>query len=170
MNNTIRAAKQLTVDQLSSLPITKEATIVDEYLDSNRHVNVSWYLHLFNQATLGMQKWLGFNWRELKSEGASSFSLEGHIRYLAELFAGEHVTVRTRLISRSSKRLHYLHFMFNDDQQKLAATYEEIQAYMDMNKRRMAPYPGPLAARLDEVLQQHQALDWAPPICGAMQA
>ncbi len=41
---------------------------------------------------------------------------------------------------------------------------------MDMNTRRMAPYPEPIAEKLDEVIAQHQALDWDPPVCGVMQA
>ena len=170
MNSSIQAAKRLTLKELSPLPITNEATIDEEYLDSNRHMNVSWYLHLFNQATGGMHKWLGFDWGQLKADGAGTFILEGHIRYLAETLVGEHVTLRTRLIARSAKRVQFLHFMFNDDKQTLAATYEKVVAHMDMSTRRMSPYPGPIAKQLDEVLAQHQALDWDPPVCGVMQA
>ncbi len=170
MNSSILEAKRLTLKQLSPLPITNEAIIDEEYLDSNRHMNVSWYLHLFNRATGGMHKWLGFDWGQLKADGSSSFILEGHIRYLAEVLVGEHVTLRTRLIARSAKRVQFLHFMFNDDKQTLAATYEKVLAHMDMNTRRMAPYTEPIAEKLDEVLAQHQALDWDPPVCGVMQA
>ena len=70
----------MTLKELSPLPITNEASIDEEYLDSNGHVNVSWYLHLFNQATGGMHKWLCLDWGQLKADGASSFILEGHVR------------------------------------------------------------------------------------------
>ena len=60
--------------------------------------------------------------------------------------------------------------MFNDDQQRVAATYEEVLAHMDMTTRRMTPYPAPMAKRLDEVLAEHQALDWDPPVCSVMGA
>ena len=170
MTSSIQAAKRLTLKELSLLPITNEAIIDEEYLDSNRHMNVSWYLHLFNQATGGMYKWMGFDRDQLKAGSASSFILEGHIRYLAEVLVGEHITLRTRLIARSAKRVQFLHFMFNDDKQTLAATYEKVMAHMDMNTRRMSPYPEPVAKQLDEVLAQHRALDWDPPVCGVMQA
>ena len=41
---------------------------------------------------------------------------------------------------------------------------------MNMNTRRMAPYPDHIAKKLDEVLSQHQALDWDPPVSGVMRA
>ena len=64
----------------------------------------------------------------------------------------------------------FLHFMYNDDKKTLAATYEKVLAYMDINTRRMTPYPQPIARQLDEGLAKHQALDWDPPVCGVMQA
>ena len=170
MTSSILAAKRLTLKELSPLPITNEATIDDDYLDSNRHMNVSWYGHLFNQATGGMQKWLGFDWSQLQADEAGSFILEGHIRFLAEVLVDEHVSLYTRLIDRSAKRVHYLHFMFNDDKQMVAATYEKVVAHMDLNTRRMAPFPEPISKKLDEVLALHVALDWDPPVCGVMQA
>jgi acyl-CoA thioester hydrolase len=170
MKSSIQAAKRLTLNELSALPITHEAVIDEEYLDSNGHMNVSWYLHLFNQATGGTYRWLGVDCRKQRSEGSSTFALEGHVRYFAELLAGEQVTLRTRLISRSAKRVQLLHFMFNEDNQALAATYEEVIAHMDLTLRRMTPYPDAIAKQLDEVLAEHQALPWEAPVCGVMQS
>lgn len=166
----IHTTRRPTRAELAELPVTHQATIDEEYLDFNRHMNVAWYLHLFNRATGGLSKWLEFDWAQLKSEGFSSFSLEGHVRYLSELLEGQRVTIRTRLLSRSMKRIHYLHFMVNDDGQALAATYEEVQAFIDLNARRMTEYPASISCRLDEVISVHQALPWTAPMCGSMQA
>ena len=170
VNPRTQAAKRLTLEQVSSLPITNEATIDETFLDSNRHMNVSWYLHLFNRATGEMYRALGVDWSELRDSSSSSFILEGHIRYLSEVLIGEHVTVRTRLVGRSAKRVHFLHLMFNDDKQTIAATYEKVMAHMDMKTRRMAPYPKPIQLKLDAIFARHQSLDWDPPVCGVMQA
>jgi acyl-CoA thioester hydrolase len=170
VNANIQAAKAVTLDQLSALPITKEATIDEEYLDSNRHMNVSFYFRLFNQATGGLHKLLGFDWREQNSEGAGSFILEGHTRYLAEVLVGQHVTIRTRLIGWSAKRLQLLHFMSNDDAQSIASTDERVLAHIDLTTRRMAPYPAGIAGKIEEMLVDHRKLTWDPPVCGIMQA
>jgi len=167
---SIRAAKSLGFDELSSLPITLDTEIDEEYLDSNGHMNVSWYLHLFNRATGGTYRWLGFDWQPLKDLGVSTFALEGHVRYYAELLVGERITVRTRLISKTPKRFHLLHLMLNEDRKVLAATHEEVMANMNLDLRQMAPYPEPLLERLDQALAEHQALSWEPPVCGVMGA
>ena len=170
MNPSIKAAKKIKAEQLETLPITNEATIDEEFLDANRHMNVSWYLHLFNQATGRMYSWMGIDWPQFKSRGSSSFILEGHIRYLDEVLISQHVTLRSRLIARTPKRIHFLHFMYNDDNHSMAATYEVVLAHMDMSSRRMAPFPPFMGEKFDTVLAQHQALDWEPPVCGVMQA
>jgi acyl-CoA thioester hydrolase len=168
--SSIQVAKRLGLDELSALPVTHEAVIDEEYLDSNGHMNVSWYLHLFNRATGGTYRWLGFDWRRLREQGTSTFALETHVRYFAELLVGEQITVRTRLMFRTPKRIHLIHFMFNEDTQLLSATHEEVMAHMDLTARCMTPYPDPLAKQLDDALVKHQALPWEAPLCGAMGA
>ena len=114
--SSVQAAKRLGLDELSALPITHEAVIDEEYLDSNGHMNVSWYLHLFNRATGGTYRWLGFDWRRLPGTRAPAHSpSKVTCVTFAELLVGERVTVRTRLVSRTPKRVHVLHFMFNED-------------------------------------------------------
>ena len=153
---------------LSALPATYEATIPEDYLDMMGHMNIAWYLHLFMRATGGVFEMIGLNHAYMESQHAGTFALETHTRYLSEVRVDHHITLRTRFIDRSPKRLHLLHFMFNNDKQDVASTYEVISAHIDMNIRRMAPYPPFIADKFDAILAEHRALDWPPPICGAM--
>ena len=79
---------------------------------------------------------------------AGTFALEGHVRYFNEVRVGQHVTIRTRVIGRSDKRFHILHFMTNDDTGKLAATMEAIGTHVDLRIRRSAPVSPPSGGRL----------------------
>lgn len=167
---SLREAKQLTAEQIAMLPATWEAEVDEEFLDSNGHMNVSWYLHLFNRATGGTYRWLGLDWKQLKQMGINTFALETHVRYFSELLVGERITIRTRLVSRTPKRVQLLHLMFNEDRQILSATHEEVIAHMDLSARKMTPFPDPLGQRIDEELAEHQALSWEPPVCGVMGA
>lgn len=153
---------------LSALPVTHKATIPEDHLDEMGHMNVAWYLHLFMRATGGVFDMIGLNRSYMESHRAGTFALEAHVKYLSEVRVDHHVTLRSRFIDRSAKRLHLLHFMQNDDKQDVGATYEVISAHIDMNIRRMAPYPEFIAEKFDEILAEHRALDWAPPVCGTM--
>ena len=72
---------------------------------------------------------------------ATTFALEAHVRYFNEVRVGQQVTVRTRVIGRSDKRFHILHFMSNDDAGTLAATMEAIGTHVDFEIRRVVALP-----------------------------
>jgi acyl-CoA thioester hydrolase len=72
------------------------------------------------------------------------------------------------VIGRSDKRFHFLHFMSNDDTQKLASTSEVIGTHVDLRIRRSAPFPPNVAAAFDQLIAEHAELSWPAPVCGAM--
>lgn len=155
---------------LSGLPLTHQATIPEEYLDRNGHMNVAWYGMLFGRSNSQVFRMLGIDsdYRELHHVGC--FFLESHMRYLAEVHAGEDVTLHARFVGRSAKRIHTIHFLRNDTRGNVAATCEMISGHVDMKIRRMSPFPDSVAEKYDAILSKHDALDWEPPLCGAMRA
>lgn len=156
---------------LRDLPITAQAEIPTSYLDEMGHMNVMWYTHLFSRAVWGLFNLIGFNGDYMKSAHAGSFALELHVRYLTEVRAGQHVTLRTRALDRTPKRIHYMHFLSIDDRDDaLSATGEIVSAHVDMNVRRQSPFAESIAAAYDKLLDAHRALAWPAPVCGTMHA
>jgi acyl-CoA thioester hydrolase len=151
-----------------SLPIHHRAVIPESYLDENNHMNVMWYTHLFDRAVGGFFDAFGFDREYCEANQASSFALEQHTRYLAEVRVGHRVTVRTRALGRSAKRVHFLQFLSIDDTDTLAATAEFIGTHVDMKVRRTSPFPVHLAAAYDRILAEHLRLPWPAPVCGVM--
>lgn len=156
---------------LLDLPITAQAEIPTSYLDEMGHMNVMWYTHLFSRAVWGLFQRIGFTHDYMPANHAGSFALELHVRYLVEVRAGQHVTLRTRALNRTPKRIHYMHFLTIDDRDGvLSATGEITSAHVDMNIRRQSPFPESIAAAFDELLTAHRALAWEAPVCGTMRA
>ncbi len=153
---------------LTTLPITHQATIPESYLDMMGHMNVMWYTHLFAQATGGVFQLLGMNREYFTTRYAGCFALTQHFRYLAEVRVGESVTLRTRLVARSVRKFHLVHFMSKNEAGTLACTGEFLGAHIDMTTRRTAPFPFDIAAKLDRLISQHNALSWEVPLCGAI--
>src|SRR5262245_20709740 len=96
---------------LTKLPITHRAEIPSSYLDEMGHMNVMWYTHLFSEAASGLFQMVGLNLEYFKANQARSFALEQHFKYLKEVRLGQHVTLRSRVLGRSAKRWHSIHFM-----------------------------------------------------------
>src|SRR5262245_60199401 len=149
-----------------TLPLTHRASIPESYLDSMGHMNVMWYTHLFGHATGGLFKLIGMDRAYFEAHRAGAFALKQMFCYLAEVRAGEEVTVYSRVLARSAKRLHFLHFMAKGD--TLAATVEVLATHIDMSTRRTSPFAAVVAEPIDRLIAEHAALGWDAPVCGAI--
>lgn len=153
---------------LTELPITTTEVIPEDYLDVMGHMNVMWYTHLFSRATGGLFELFGIDYAYYSSGRGGTFALEAHIRYLAEVRVGQKVIIRSRALARSNKRFHFMHFLVNDDKGVLSATGEFVGAHVDLNIRRMSPFPADISERLDQLCAQHAKISWPAPVCGVM--
>ena len=161
------AQKIATLD-LSGLPVTYQAKIPPDFRDEMGHMNVMWYTHLFSQSfDLFADAW-GFNEAYCRANLAGSFALETHVRYLSEVHIGWNITIRSRCLGRSQKRIHFMHFMTIDESGKLAAIQEHVGAHIDMTQRRMAPMPQEILERFDALVAKQNQLGWHAPVCGVM--
>jgi acyl-CoA thioester hydrolase len=155
---------------LSSLPITYRAVIPETFIDEFGHVNVMWYTHLFTEGAGGLFQLVGLTWEHLETNRSGTFALEQHFRYLKEIRQGQHVTLRSRVLGRTTKRWHTIHFMTIDELDTLAATCEVVSTYVDMTVRRSAPMPAVITDGIDRLLAEHANLGWDAPVCGTMKA
>jgi acyl-CoA thioester hydrolase len=157
----------IDVSALNDLPVTHAAVIPEDYLDMMGHMNVMWYTHLFSLAVGGLYERLGLTREYFEAKQAGSFLLEAHVRHLSEVRAGQSVTIRTRVLGRSAKRLHFMNFMVKDGP-VLAATSESVAAHIDMRVRRSSPFLPTIADAIDQLLKEHAGLGWSAPVCGVM--
>jgi acyl-CoA thioester hydrolase len=155
---------------LTALPITHRATIPEAYLDEMGHMNVMWYTHLFSQGAWAFFQMVGLTRDYFTANHAGSFALAQHFRYLKEVRVGQQVTVRSRVLGRTEKRWHVMHFMTNDDMDALAATCEVVSTHVDIRVRRSSPMPPHITEAIDRLLAEHSRLEWAAPVCGTMTA
>jgi acyl-CoA thioesterase FadM len=131
-------------------------------------MNVMWYTHLFGRATVGFFELVGMDHGYFTAHHAGSFALAQYFSYRQEVRVGEHVTLRSRLLGRSAKKFHVIHFMSKTDGDVLAATGEFLGAHIDMKSRRTSPFLPHIAESIDRVLAEHRALDWDAPLGGAL--
>jgi acyl-CoA thioester hydrolase len=151
-------------------PVCLRAKVPESYRDSNGHMNVRWYIALFDDAGDTLHDWMGLTQPYHAAHGTGTMDLEYHVNFIAEVLPGEHIAVYVRLVASSAKRLHYVMFLVNETRRKLAATLECINSFADLRDRRAAAWPAEVAAKLAEAVVADGKLDWAPPLSGAMRA
>ena len=156
------------LESIRRLPRTHIATIPPEYLDEMGHMNIRWYAALFDSSAWGAFELAGADVSYLREHQTGMFALQQHVNYLAEVYVGETVSLHTRFLGRSEKRLHKMHFMVNESTDTLASTMEVIAGHIDMRIRRMSRFTPAVAIILDELIAEHQVLDWDAPLCGVL--
>ena len=160
---------QVPMALLETLPHCGRVTIGPERIDPMGHMNVRHYMGIFDEAGWNFFATFGMTQAFYDDGVGGAFALQHFIRYLAEVREGETVAIRTRLLGRSAKRIHFMLFMVNESRERLAATLEALGAYADMKQRRTAPWPDDIARQIDRLLERDRALGWDAPICGAIQ-
>lgn len=145
-------------------------TVPESWADSNGHMNIRWYIVVFDDAGDDLHERIGLTPDFHRRHRTGTMDLEHHTNFVNEIMPGESVAVYARLVARSPKRLHYLMFLVNETKGKLAAIFECMNAFADLTIRKTAPFPAEIQAKIDAWLDRDANLDWPPPVSGAMQA
>src|SRR5690606_38613125 len=93
------------------LRLHREA-IRPEWIDYNGHLNVAYYVLVFDHATDRFFDRLGLDAAWRAAENRSTFALEQHVMHLRELKLGDSVVVTTQLLDYDARRLHFFHAMY----------------------------------------------------------
>jgi acyl-CoA thioester hydrolase len=159
----------IPLDKIMALPMVYRATVPDTYRDAMGHMNVRWYMVLYDEAGIVLFDQIGLTLGFYEKNNSGGFDLEHHLHYLNEVRIGDTIAIYARVLGRSAKRLHYMLFMVNETRGVLSSIMEIMNSYADLSVRRTAPYPENIAGQIDRMLAEHTALDWDAPVCGAMQ-
>jgi acyl-CoA thioester hydrolase len=125
-----------------SQPIIEHNDIVrPEWIDSNGHMNLAYYVVVFDLATDKLYAKLGIGDAYREATGNSCFTAETHTLYEREVRVGEKLLVHTWLLGSDAKRLHYFHELFHADSGERSAVQELMALHIDMRMRRVAPFP-----------------------------
>lgn len=135
-----------------------------DWIDYNGHMNVAYYVLVFDKATDALLDRLGLGETYRKSSGHSIYVLETHVTYEHELRADEPLAITTQLIDADQKRLHFFHRMTHAKAGYLAATTEILALHVDLAGPRAAPMPEAARALIDETLADHRRLPRPPQL------
>ena len=136
-----------------------------EWIDHNAHMNVGYYLVVFDFATDEFMAWLGLDAAHRAANAVTTFCLEAHVTYHREVRAGDPLRFTTRLLAHDDKRIHYIHEMYHATEGYLAATNELMSLHVSHATRRGAPMAPEVVARLAAIQRAHDALP-RPPQAG----
>lgn len=136
--------------------------VLPAWIDHNGHMNVAYYLLAFDQATDLFFDHLGLDAAHREATGGTTFAGDIHLTYQRELREGDPLRVTAQLLGYDDKRLRFFQRMHHAEEGFLAATMECLTLYVDLARRRVAPFPAEVRARLAAVQAAHRGLPLPP--------
>jgi carnitine 3-dehydrogenase len=125
---TYEASLAETVPPPAALPVAHAVTVPADWADYNGHMTEHRYLQVFGDATDVLLARLGLDAAYLAG-GHSFFTVETHIRHLAEARVGDRLSVTTQVLSADDKRLRLFHTISRDG--TILATGEHMLLHVD---------------------------------------
>jgi len=123
--------------------------------DSNRHMNVMYYINKFEHAGRNFSLELGFD--ELgDSDVMGMVVLEQHIKYLKEVFEDDLLFIESTLLSVGNKAFTVLHQMFNAKTKVLVCEMKIVLVLFDKINRSALPMPVANRRRLQAALEEEE--------------
>lgn len=135
-----------------------EATVAPAWVDYNGHMNVAYYVLIFDHATDAVLDHVGLGADYRAASTGSVFVAEAHVTYEQEVAEGERVVVTSRVLGFDGKRLILFHEMMRIGDPGVLATNEVLCLHVDLVTRRTAPIPKAAAETLERLAQHHGTL------------
>ena len=120
--------------------ILKSEKIIKEWTDYNGHLNVAFYVHVFDLAADIMLDNFKMGGKSAKKDQKTTFVAEMYTAYKQEVRLGEEVETYLTYVDNDKKRIHYRLSMFHKEKKYLAATNEVLSLYVDLSRRKVVEF------------------------------
>ena len=131
--------------------------IKKEWTDYNGHMNMSYYILIFDNAAEVMLTKFKMGGDSAQNDKKSTFAVETHTTYNQEVKLGEEVEVLLTYLDHDKKRIHYKVSMFHKEKKYLAATTEVVSLYIDLNQRKVAEFEPEKIKIMDDFIKTNSS-------------
>jgi acyl-CoA thioester hydrolase len=133
-------------------------TILSEWVDYNGHMNVAYYVLIFDHATDVLLDYVGLNEKHRNITSESVFVVESHIVYEQEVLEGTKIEIETLVLDVDDKRLQVFMTMREVETGMTAATIEIMMLYVDLKIRKSTPFPTHIKLELARLKENNSSL------------
>ena len=133
--------------------ILKTEKVIKQWTDYNGHLNVAFYVHVFDIAADIMLDSFKMGGQSAKQDKKTTFVAEMHTTYKQEVRLGEEVETHLTYADHDKKRIHYKLSMFHKEKKYLAATNEVLSLYVDLSQRKVVEFDQDRLKLMDEAIK-----------------
>ena len=120
--------------------LTYQGAVMTWECDSNRHMNVMYFVNKFEHAGRNFGHHMGFS-KLGQDDKVGIVALEQKIKYFKEVFEDDLLFVESSLVGIGGKAFTIFHEMYNTESKELVSTMEVVLALFDKLNRKALPFP-----------------------------
>ncbi len=138
--------------------ILRTLTVQPEWIDHNGHMNVAYYVLVFDQSLDELLDQIELTRAYRAQSGNTVYVLETHVCYLQEVKEGDPISITCRVIDCDAKRIHLYLEMYHETEGFLAATSEQMILHIDASGPKAHPMPAHIQQNLEDLKTRDAAL------------
>ena len=131
--------------------------IKKEWTDYNNHMNMAYYVLVFDQIWEIMLEKFKMGENSAKTNKMSTMVVETHTTYNNEVKEGNEVEINLTFFDHDKKRLHFKMEMIEKSSKKLSATLEMLSLYIDLNKRKVSEFEDEKVRLMDDFINLNKS-------------
>ena len=140
-----------------SILLTKQK-IKKEWTDYNGHMNVAYYVLIFDQyGSEELMTLFKMGEESAKNTKKSTMVVESHITYNQEVSEGDEVDIKLTFFDHDKKRLLYKMEMIHKEKKYLASTIEVLALYVDLNERKVSEFEEEKVKIMDDFINKNKS-------------
>ena len=137
--------------------LLKTFEIKKEWVDYNNHMNMAYYVLVFDQAWEVALEKFKMGESAAKNFDRSTMVVETNTKYLKEVMEGEKVDINVTFFDHDNIRLHLKMEMVETRSKKVSATMEWISLYIDLSKRRVTEFEEDRIKLMKEFIEKNKS-------------
>ena len=132
--------------------------IKKEWTDYNNHMNMAYYVMVFDQIWENMLEKFKMGENSAKTNKRSTMVVETRTTYNNEVKQGEEVEINLTFFDHDKKRLHFKLEMIETNSRKLSATLESLSLYIDLDKRKVTEFEDDKVKLMDNFIEENKSI------------
>ena len=135
--------------------LLKTFEVKKEWVDYNNHMNMAYYVLIFDQAWEVALEKFKMGGTAAKDNNRSTMVVETNTKYLNEVKEGEKVNINVTYFDHDKKRLQYKMEMIHKEKKYLASTIEILALYVDLNTRKVSEFEEEKVKIMDDYIKKN---------------
>ena len=133
-----------------------DLTIKKEWTDYNNHMNMAYYVLVFDQTWEIILEKFKMGEKSAKDTQRSTMVVETRTTYDGEVKEGDQVEIVLSFFDHDKKRLHFKMEMIEKSSKKLSATIEMLALYIDLSKRKVTEFEEDKIKIMDDFINENK--------------